>query len=360
MTNEIKDFLEITIFNVSVKRILIFFAIIFIFQIFKKIFVKTVISFIHTFTKKTKNKIDDNLLNIVDKPFRFMFSITGFYVAYISLNLPKNNPIEDGFFLTIKTLFIFSIFWALYRAEETINLLVRKKFQSNPEIAESFLPLFNKAVRLIIFVVGATVIIQLWGYNIGALITGLGIGGLAIALAAKDTLANFFGSIMILFDKPFKIGDWIICDGIEGIVEDIGFRTTRIRTFSKALVSIPNAHVSTNATINWSRRDRRRIKYSIGVTYSTTRSQMIEAVTKINEMLKNHEQIHNESLMVYFDEFADSSMNIFVYCFTKTSNWEKYLQIKQDVNLKIMEIFEEIGIEFAFPSMSVYLENSTP
>lgn len=355
MLAELKDFLEISVLDVNVGRLALFFFIILIVQIFRKLFVKIVIGFLHKLTQKTKSNIDDALLNIIDLPMRFMISVVGFQIAFSILQLSDkiNKPVT----LVVKSLFIYAIFWALYRSEEKINEAIIKKFSPDSDITLSFLPLFSKTTKIAIIVIGATIIVQLWGYNIGAIITGLGIGGLAVALAAKDTLANLFGSLTILLDRPFKVGDWVICSGVEGTVEDIGFRTTKIRTFAKALVSVPNASISTSSTTNWSMRDRRRIKYSLGVTYAASCDQMESAVNQVKQMLSDHEQIHDDGLMVYFDTFADSSMNIFVYCFTRTAVWSEYLAIRQDVNLKIMRIFEDLDISFAFPSMSVYMEN---
>ncbi len=349
---------EITVLNLNVGRIVLFFLIVLLFQVLRRLFVKIIINTLHKLAKKTKNSLDDRLIDIVDKPLRMVVTLVGFTIAFNILNLPDN--INHFVILIMKTLFIFCFFWILYRAEEIINNFFIKKFSNNSEMLRGILPLLSKTTKVAIIIIGITIVIQLWGYDVGAIITGLGIGGLAVALAAKDTLANFFGSLTIMVDRPFKIGDWIICAGVEGTVEDIGFRTTKIRTFAKALVSVPNYKITTDATVNWSMRDRRRIKYSIGATYDTTREQMTDAVNAIKNMLLEHEHIHNEGLMVYFDDFGSSSLNIFIYCFTKTAVWSEYLAIKQDVNLKIMEIFENLKIEFAFPSMSVYLENNNP
>jgi MscS family membrane protein len=353
--NKFFKLFEIEILGINIGRFVLFFIIVLLFQILRRLFVKIIINTLHKLSKKTKNKLDDHLIDIVDKPLRTVVTLIGFTIGFNILNLPDN--INHFVVLIMKTLFIFCFFWILYRAEEIINNFFINKFANNSEMLRGILPLLSKTTKVAIIIICITIVIQLWGYDIGAIITGLGIGGLAVALAAKDTLANFFGSLTIMVDRPFKIGDWIICAGIEGTVEDIGFRTTKIRTFSKALVSVPNYKITTDSTINWSMRDRRRIKYSIGATYSTSRKQMVEAVNSIRNMLIEHERIHNEGLMVYFDDFGESSLNIFVYCFTKTAVWSEYLEIRQDVNLKIMEIFENLNIEFAFPSMSIYLEN---
>ena len=200
-------------------------------------------------------------------------------------------------------------------------------------------------------------VLQTFGINVSAFIASLGLGGLAFALAAKDTAANLFGGFAILTDNIFKIGDWVKIGSVEGIVEDIGMRTTKIRAFDKRLIVVPNATIANSAVDNFSRRDRRRITMRVGLTYSTSTQTMQKILKEIREMLQNHPQIHKEPLFVYFDEFGDSSLDLFFYLFTKTAVWEEYLQIREDINLKIIEIVHRNGSDFAFPSQSVYFEN---
>ena len=357
LLNDIKTLLEYTILDITIKKLLIFFGIIFVFFLFKQIFTKIVVNVLKKIASKTETSFDDSLIDIVEGPLRMLIIIIGFYIAFTTLKLPENAAILIRHI--INSLFIFAIFRGIYKAESLIEKGIENFFgKKDYELIINFLPFISKFLKITIVIFGAIFIVQEWGYNVGALITGLGIGGVAVALAAKDTLANLFGSIMILIDRPFKIGDWIIVNDIEGIVEDIGFRSTRIRTFGKALVSVPNSIVATTAITNWSMRDRRRINFSIGVTYSTSRQQISKAVSEINSMLLNHPEIHDDPLMVYFTDFKASSLDIFIYCFAKTSDWAKYLEIKQDVNIKIMEVLENLNINFAFNSMSVYIEKT--
>ena len=212
-------------------------------------------------------------------------------------------------------------------------------------------------MKVFIISLGSVAVLQNFGINVSAFIASLGLGGLAFALAAKDTAANLFGGFAILTDNIFKIGDWIKIGDVEGIVEDIGMRTTKIRAFDKRLIVLPNATIANSAVDNFSRRDRRRISMKIGLTYSTTPQQMQNILKDIREMLFNHPQIHKDPLFVYFDEFDDSSLNLFIYIFTKTAIWEEYLKIKEDINLKIIDIIQKNNSNFAFPSQSIYFEN---
>ena len=180
---------------------------------------------------------------------------------------------------------------------------------------------------------------------------------LAFALAAKDTASNLFGSFALLADKSIRIGEWIKVGGVEGVVEDVGMRTTKIRSFQKSLITVPNSIVANSPIENFSRRGIRRIKMHIGLTYATNSEQIIQIIQDIKSMLQTHKGIsQKDSLMVNFDTFGDSSLNIFIYTFTQTANWAKYLEISEEIHLKIMEIVEKNGSGFAFPSQSIYVE----
>ncbi len=357
ISKEIGSFLSYTVANVSMGRLLVAIFVIFAFLLIKQLFSKIIIKYLKKLSKKTKTTLDDELIETVEPPLKFIIGVLGFYFAFVYLNLGSSYN-----FIASKILFSFVIFalsWSLYRADNILSKTLEAFFKKkDDEVALGFIPFFSKFIKVTIIVFAVVLIIQIWGYNIGAIITGLGIGGLAVALAARDTLANLFGSVMILFDRPFTIGDWIKTSDAEGVVEDIGFRSTKIRTFENSLVSVPNSKVANEAIENFSLRKRRRIKFTIGITYSTPKDKVELAVNKIREMLKNHNGIYKGTLLVYFTEFADSSLNIFIYCYTNTANWQEYLDIRQDVNLKIISIAEELGIDFAFPSLSVYMEKN--
>jgi MscS family membrane protein len=215
----------------------------------------------------------------------------------------------------------------------------------------------SKSLKLFIVILGVVAILQVWGINVSAFLASLGLGGLAFALAAKDTAANLFGGLTILADKALKIGDWIKVGSVEGIVEDIGLRTTKVRTFEKSLITLPNQMLANQPVENFSKRGIRRIKCRIGLTYSTPGNIVETIANEIREMLQNHDSISKEATtLVQFDLFADSSLSIFVYTFTNTSDWEQYLQIRQDVNLKIIDIVHKNGSDFAFPTQTIFID----
>ncbi len=329
-------------------------VVIFLFFVFlRKLFVLIVIGFIRKLTQRTATQIDDLLLEALKRPVSYVFIAIG-----ISLSLYVVGVEENIVFKILKTFLIVGLFWASYNliiGFEPYIYRFAEKF--GKEFAREVGSFLVKLAKAFVIVVGAVAILQEWGINVSTLIASLGIGGLAVALAAKDTAANLFGGLTILADKSLGIGDWVKVGGVEGIVEDIGMRTTKVRTFEKSLITVPNQVFATNPVENFSRRGVRRIKMYLGLTYETTSQQMRSILEDIRRMLHEHPGIAKDQLiMVYFERFNDSSLDIFVYCFTNTANWAKYLEIREDVNLKIMEIVEKNGSSFAFPSRSVYVE----
>jgi MscS family membrane protein len=240
-------------------------------------------------------------------------------------------------------------------ADALAVLLAELSSKTESKLDDQIVPLVRKAVKTFLAVLGFILIAQNLGYSVSGLLAGLGIGGLALAMAAKDTLANLFGSLMILVDRPFHVGDWITFNGGDGVVEEIGLRSTRVRTFAKTVVSIPNAALA-NATVeNHSLMPKRRIKFTLGVTYDATVAQVESLVANIEAYLHGNPDIDQEFMLVKFTEFNTSSLDLFVYCFTVTTDWTKHLAVRQEVNLKIMHMVEEMGMEIAFPTQTVHL-----
>ena len=324
-----------------------------LFLLFRKIFALIVIAALKKATSFTATTIDDKILQVLEGPLKFAFIILGLYIAFFVAGV--SNPFVDQL---IKSLVIFLIFWLLYNSvivlDESIYRFARK---FGKELYREIGAFFIKTLKIFIVAIGLVSILQVWDINVSAFLASLGLGGLAFALAAKDTAANLFGGLSILADRALKIDDWIKVGGVEGTVEDIGLRTTKIRTFEKSLVTVPNQIIANNPIENFSRRNIRRIKMRVGLVYSTTHEQMKAILNDIRNMLQSHPGIAQDAtLLVNFDEFEDSSLSIFIYCFTNTAEWAKYLAIKEDVNLKIMEIVQRHGSDFAFPSESIYIE----
>lgn len=348
------DFFDTLYFDIPLGNIITAFFSFFFFLLLRKLFATLVIKFIQPLTTMTKNSYDERILLALKGPLTFVFIIIGvrLFFALLFWETPFINNI-------ISSMIAFNLFWAMY---ELINALrgIVYHFTSriNPELSYEVGNFILTIFKGIVLIIGLASILDVWGINVGGLIAGLGIGGLAFALAAKDTAANLFGSIALLLDKSIRIGEWIKIGEVEGTVEDIGMRTTKIRSFGKSLITLPNQLIANSPIENFSRRGVRRIKMTLGVTYATNSQQMQQIVIDIKEMLKAHPSIaQKETMLVNFTTFGDSSLNIFIYTFANTANWAGYMNIKEDINLKIMKIIEDNKSDFAFPSQSLYVES---
>ena len=320
----------------------------------RKLFTKIVLVFLQRISKRTETFYDDRIISALKHPIRFLFVIVAFHVFFL-LIYKETTFIKN----VLDTLVVYTLFWAILNIVEALKELTyaaTSKF--NPDLSKEMGNFILAILKILIAGIGLAAILTVWGINVTALIASLGLGGLAFALAAKDTASNLFGSFALLADKSIRIGEWVKVGGVEGVVEDVGMRTTKIRSFEKTLITVPNQLVANQPIENFSRRGIRRIKMHIGLTYGTTSEQLLKIKADIEAMLRSHEGIsQKDSLMVYFDSFGDSSLNIFVYCFTATANWAKYLEIREDVHVKIMQIVEANGSGFAFPSQSIYVES---
>ncbi len=280
---------------------------------------------------------------------------------------------------------LFGIFYVLaialmvYRINNTVAYMKIEQIKKSKMLKNEVINLMIKVFNGLIIIVAAIFILKIVGVNLTALLSGLGIAGAAVAFAAKDSIANIFGSVSILLGDVFAQGDWIEAKEVNGTVVEIGLRASTIRTFDNALISIPNSELANSGVKNWSRRRiGRRIKMNIGVTYQSDFSDIRQAILDIREMLKEHPGIANQSTeyhdtyrqaklvstedfkgikrttLVFMDEFADSSINILVYCFSRTVAWEEWLEIKEDVMFKIAEIIKKNKLDFAYPTLTLY------
>ncbi len=351
----LKELLQYTLLDNSLWQITLAVIIIVISLAFRQIFVSIVMKYLEKVAKKTKNELDDKIVKAIDPPARLLFVVVGIYLATKVMKLPIG--VQNFMLHLVRSLIAFCVFWTAYRASEILSHFFQRLSEKTETVLDDvLLPFVRKGIKVLIVVLAISVIAKEWNYDIGTLLAGLGLGGLAFALAAKDTASNLFGGITIMLDKPFTIGDWIKTPDVEGTVEEMGFRSTKIRTFAQALVSIPNSVLSNAPITNWSRMGKRRITFRLGVTYSTSYQNMQLCLQNLRQMLTSHPDIHPQTIFVYFERYGESSLEIFLYFFTKTTNWQEFLAVQEDVNLKIMKILEELSVSVAFPSRSVYLE----
>ena len=326
----------------------------FFFLLLRKLFATLIIKVLHPFTKRTQTYYDERILSALKGPLTFIFII-------ISIRLSTALLLLESDFINhlISSLITFNVYWAVYELTIALRgLIYHFTAKLNPELSYEVGNFILTIIRAIVISIGIGSLLQIWGINVAGLVAGLGIGGLAFALAAKDTAANLFGSIALLFDKSIRIGEWIKIDNVEGVVEDIGMRTTKIRSFGKSLIMLPNQVIANSPIENFSRRGIRRIKMTIGLTYNTNSKQIESILEEIKTMLRSHKGIaQKETMLVNFKSFGASSLDIFIYTFSNTSNWEKYMDTKEDINLQIMKIVENNNSSFAFPSQSLYIES---
>ncbi|MCV6615003.1 MAG: mechanosensitive ion channel family protein [Cellvibrionaceae bacterium] len=307
---------------------------------------------------KSKNLWDDALVESIRRPVRWLIWLVGMcWAAEIAAQQSDFNllaaiePIRQvGVVLTIA--------WFLIRfISQAEKNLIDPEFNHKP-MDQTTVAAMGKLLRISVIITAALVALQTLGYSVSGVLAFGGIGGLAVGFAAKDLLANFFGGLMIYMDRPFKVGDWVRSPDkeIEGTVEDIGWRLTRIRTFDKRPLYVPNATFTQISLENPSRMLNRRIYETIGVRYDDA-DKVPALIEAVKEMLKNHEEIdQTQTLMVNFNAFAPSSLDFFIYTFTKTVNWAHYHEVKQDVLLKILDIIAAHGAECAFPTSTVHLQ----
>ncbi len=342
------------VFGIPLAQLIAASVVFVLFLLFRKFFTLIVIATLQNLAKYTTNYYDDRVISALKAPTRFAFIVIGAHLFFLII-FKETEFIKN----ILSTLVVYDIFWAILAVTEALRGLAHTfagRFSSDlsKEVGNFILTI----LKILISGVGLGAMLQVWGINVTALVASLGIGGLAFALAAKDAASNLFGSFSLLADKSIRIGEWIKVNGVEGTVEDIGMRTTKIRSFGKSLITVPNQIVANNPIENFSRRGVRRIKMRIGLTYGTSSTQMTNIVEEIKYMLHNHEGIsQKETLLVNFESFGDSALNIFIYTFTATSNWAKYLNTREDVHLQIMKIVESNHSSFAFPSQSIYVES---
>ncbi len=303
----------------------------------------------------------------LSRPFSVLFFTYGIYVALTPLfgygALQSGlNPFQTACDFAVRLITFVVAIWFLVRLVALVDIHLKRWAQkTDGKMNEILVPLVGKTLRVLIIVLGGVVLIQnMTGIKIGPLLASLGIGGIALALAAKDSIANFFGTMTIVFDKPFQPGERILIDGHDGTVESVGFRSTRIRTLTGHLLTIPNEKITNSSIENIGRRPNIRWLTNIGITYDTPPEKVEQAVSIIKEILHHHEGMHEDSPpRVYFNNFNDWSLNLLVVAWYHPPDYWAYMDWVQRTALEIMRRFSEAGISFAFPSRTIYMAGNT-
>lgn len=313
-------------------------------------------NYIRRLTAKTQTAWDDELIREVEKPVSFVFMMSFYWLTYTNMQLTVT--VNYYLSLMLEVAVFASIIWLLYNLVNVLSsYLSELTVKTESKLDDQLVPLLRKTLKVFIVILGVIFILQNNGVNVTSLLAGLGLGGLAFALAARDTLANFFGSLTIFMDKPFQIGDLIETSETLGVVEEIGFRSTRIRTLYNSVVSIPNSNLAVTDIDNLSLRKFRRMKTTLNLTYSTTPEQMEAFVEGIKAIIKANDQIRQDSFEVHFDEYGAHSLDVLVYLFFDVSGWSEYLQLKHNFLLEVYRLADEVGVEFAFPTQTLHLDS---
>ncbi len=343
--------------GIDIASILVAIGIIVLSILFRKVFYRLVLGRLQAFADRSENKVDDELVGALKKPVSYVPVVFGLYVAveYLGLRGAPAHIVKN--FLSSAIIFI--LFWIFYNLVEPLGWLLGRLERIFDRALVDWL---KKLIKGLFVVIGAASILEVWGIRVGPIIAGFGLFGVAVALGAQDLFKNLIAGILVLAEHRFCAGDWIKVEGVvEGTVESIGFRSTRIRRFDKAPVFVPNAKLSDNSVINFSAMTFRRISWTITLRYDSTVEQLKAVRNGIESYLLASDEFvkpPQASLFVRIDKFNDSSIDMMLYCFTRTTVWGEWLKVKETLALKVKEIVEEAGTDFAFPSHSVYLENS--
>ena len=348
------------VLGVSLGQVVTAILVLLVFLGLRRVFYRFVVSSLRAVTRKTKSELDDLVLHAVEKPLEFGFVVVGFYLA--GQILPMSEDVSATFDKFIRSLIALSLFWVVFRSIDPLSALMDRGIAmlGSSSMRDTMKGFFVKLAKFVVICLGIAAVFQEWGFNVAALLGSLGLMGMAVALGAREFIANLFAGLTIFLDRMFEKGNWIRTPDVDGLVEDIGFRATKIRRFDKALVTIPNSRLAGEALVNFSRMTHRRIYWTIGVEYRTTQDQLRMIVHDILAYLKSSEDFETDpartKTFVFVDAFDASSINIMLYCFTKTTEWGDWLACKERLAYKVKDIVEGHGAAFAFPSTSLYVE----
>ena len=363
---DLTKILKIEILGNSMQDYTWFIGAILLGLIFKKLISKYLSNLLFKIIKTKNTDVGADTFNtLLIKPISLCVMLSIIYLGSSHIqyppqwNLASENEIglrmiiNKGFSL----FFIYSILWILLKMIDFIGLILVKKSElTENKMDDQLIPFIIEICKILVYIFGIFIIMgNIFNVNIAALATGLGIGGIALAMASKESLENLLGSFTIFFDQPFTVGDVVIIGTVTGTIEKVGFRSTRIRTFDKSLVTVPNKKMIDAELDNLGLRSVRRVKFNIGITYDTSPDQIKAIVSDIQEMINLHEKT-NQDGRVRFQEFGGSSLDIMVMYFVDSPRWEDLIDVKEDINYKIMEIVKKHKSDFAFPSTTVYLQ----
>ncbi len=344
------------IFGLDFGRVIIAAAILIGFYVLRGLFARVVIATFKRWASRSDTNMDDMVVDAIAPSLKLLVITIGVFVTgqYLAL---------DGIALELmvnlqRSLVVIAIFWALYNITQPLTLVFK---HLETILTREMVDWMITATRVAVVMLGIATVLQIWGIQVAPLIAGLGLFGVAVALGAQDLFKNLLAGLSILIEKRFGVGDWVLVDGVvEGVVEQIGFRSTRVRRFDKAPVYVPNTEFADSAVTNFTAMTHRRIYWKIGVEYRTSKDQLEQIRNGIAAYLINSDEFAKPPEVPQFvriDSFNASSIDIMVYCFTRTIVWGEWLEAKERLAYAIKDIVEGAGTGFAFPSTSIYVES---
>ena len=338
--------------GINISEIIIALAIFIFFLFLRGVLSKFIVKRLESFVSKSSNKFDNSLVQAMEGPVKFFPIVLGFFVATSYLTVESN--IIDTLNRSLITILIF---WSFHQVIGPLSVVIKS---IEMLLSRDLVNWIINAIKVLIIILGLAAVLDLWGIKIGPVVAGLGLFGVAVALGAQDLFKNLISGILVLVERRFQVGDWIYVEGIiEGIVENIGFRSTVIRRFDKSLATIPNFQFAEKAVINNSLITNRRIDWMIGVEYRTTSDQLKKIKQEIENYIRSSREflISEETMLsVEIDKFAASSIDIRLICYTKSGDYVDWLKVKDALALEIKTIVEKNNASFAFPSTSIYVE----
>ena len=337
-------------------RIFTALGILVAFLFIRRIFTWFVLSRFESYAKRRGTLISADVMEAIRPPIRFIPVVMGVFFALHYLNLQGDMNV-----LAVRlgrTLVVFVLFWGIYRLLGPLSSSIEKL---RTLLTSAMVDWLVKFLRVAVFAIGVATVLEVWGISIGPVLAGFGLVGVAVALGAQDLFKNLIAGLLILAERRFNIGDWILVDDIaEGTVESIGFRSTLVRRFDKAPVFVPNAQLSDNAVTNFTGMTHRRLYWVIGIEYGTTIDQLRDIRDSIEDYITNNNEFappDEVSTFVRIDSLNESSIDMLLYCFTRTTKWGEWLKIKEELAYKVKDIVEGAGAGFSFPSRSLYVHS---
>lgn len=344
------------VFGVDLGRIIIAIGIVLAFVVLRRLFSRFVVGYFEARAKRTASRVDDVAVAALEKPLSFVPVVIGLFVATEYLN--PGDWLAGFFTLLNRSLVAFTIFWGLYSVISPLSLAIQR---FRDVMSPSMISWLIKGLRVAVIFLGGATILEIWGIAVGPILAGLGLFGVAVALGAQDLFKNLIAGLFIILERRFHPGQWILVEGVvEGTIESIDFRTTRIRRFDQAPVFVPNSKLADNVVTNFSAMRFRRIYWMVGVEITTTVQQLARIRDQIEAYLQESDEFAKPPealLFVRVDKFSEHSIDIMIYCFTKTIVWGEWLEIKERLAYEVKRIVEENGARIALPARALYMKD---